>query len=87
MQTKSLKILSHGLRLKKMRQSSEFDMQITHEVIFEHSLGGSLKIKMADGGIQRSTFTVKHDGSIDFSIYRKTAMQELQFFHVRILNP
>ena len=39
-------------------------------------LGGSLRIKMADGGIQRSTFIVKQDGSIDFSINRKTAVQE-----------
>ena len=34
-------------------------------------------IKMADGEIQRSIFIVKHDISIDFSIYKKTAMQEL----------
>ena len=34
--------------------------------LFACPLGGSLKIKMADGGIQRSTFIVKHDGSIDF---------------------
>ena len=26
---------------------------------------------MADGGIQRSTFIVKHDGGIDFSINKK----------------
>ena len=39
-------------------------------------LGSSLKIKMADGGIQRSTFIVKHDGSIDFSINQKIAVQE-----------
>ena len=31
---------------------------------------------MADAGIQRSTFIVKHDGSIDFSINWKTAVQE-----------
>ena len=42
---------------------------------------------MADGGIQRSAFIVKHDGSNDFSIDRKTAVQELRFFHVGILNP
>ena len=40
------------------------------------SLGGSLKIKMADGGIQRSTFIVKHDGSIDFLIKQKISVQE-----------
>ena len=50
-------------------------------------VGGSLKIKMADGGIPRTTFIVKHDGSIDFLINRKTAVQELRFFHVRILTP
>ena len=38
--------------------------------------GGSLRIKMADGGIERSIFIVKHDGSIDFLINRKTAVQE-----------
>ena len=31
---------------------------------------------MADGGIQRSIFIVKHDGSIDFSINQKIAVQE-----------
>ena len=31
---------------------------------------------MADGGTQMSTFTVKHDGSIDFSINEKISMQE-----------
>ena len=31
---------------------------------------------MADGGIQRSIFIVKHDGSIDFSINQKMAVQE-----------
>ena len=31
---------------------------------------------MADGGIQRTTFIVKHDGSIDFSINQKIAVQE-----------
>ena len=41
---------------------------------------------MADGGIQRSTFIVKHDGGIDFSINRKNAVQELPFFHVGILT-
>ena len=51
------------------------------------ALGGSLKIKMADGGIQRNSFIVKHDGSIDFFINRKTAVQELRFFHARILTP
>ena len=35
---------------------------------------------MADDGIQRSIFTVKHDGSIDFSINQKPAVQELWFF-------
>ena len=39
-------------------------------------LGDSLEIKMADGGIQRSTFIVKHDGSIDFSINQKISVQE-----------
>jgi len=47
-------------------------------------LGGSLKIKITDGGIQRSIFIVKHDGSIDFSINQTTAVQELWYFHVRI---
>ena len=51
------------------------------------TVGGSLKIKMADGGIQRTTLIVKHDGSIDFSINQKIAVQELRFFHVRILTP
>jgi len=31
---------------------------------------------MADGGIRWSTFIVKHDGSIDFSINQKIAGQE-----------
>ena len=31
---------------------------------------------MADGGIQRSIFIVKHDNSIDFSINQKIAVQE-----------
>ena len=31
---------------------------------------------MADGGIQRSMFIVEHDGSIDFSINQKIAVQE-----------
>ena len=31
---------------------------------------------MADPGIQRSTFIVKHFGTIDFSINQKTAVQE-----------
>ena len=31
---------------------------------------------MADGGIQRSAFIVKHDGGIDFSINQKIAVQE-----------
>ena len=31
---------------------------------------------MADGGIQRSTFIIKHDGSIDFSINQKIFVQE-----------
>ena len=31
---------------------------------------------MADGGIQRSIFLVKHDGSINFLIDQKTSMQE-----------
>ena len=39
-------------------------------------LGGSLKIKMADSGIQGSTFIVKHNGSIDFSINEKISVQE-----------
>ena len=30
---------------------------------------------MADGGIQRSTFIAKHDGSIDFSINEKISVQ------------
>ena len=37
---------------------------------------GSSKINMADGGIQRTIFIVKHDGSIDFSIYKKIALQQ-----------
>ena len=53
----------------------------------EHRVGGSLNIKMADGGIQRRTFIVKYNGTIDFSITRKTALQELRFFHVWILTP
>ena len=32
---------------------------------------------MADAGIQRSTFIVKHDSSIDFSINEKISVQEL----------
>ena len=47
-------------------------------------IGGSLKIKMADGGIQSSVLIVKHDSSIGFSINRKTTVQELWSFHVRI---
>ena len=39
-------------------------------------VGGSLKIKMADRGIQRCTFIVKHDGGIDFLINQKIAVQE-----------
>ena len=39
-------------------------------------LGGSLKIKMADHGEQRSTFIVKHDGCIDFSINEQICVQE-----------
>ena len=31
---------------------------------------------MADGGIQRSIFIVKHDSNIDFSINQKIAVQE-----------
>ena len=31
------------------------------------SVGGLLKIKMADVGIKRSIFIVKHDGNIHFS--------------------
>ena len=31
---------------------------------------------MADGGIQRNTFLVKHDGSIDFLINEKISVQE-----------
>ena len=31
---------------------------------------------MGGGGIQRSTFIVKHNGSIDFSIYEKISVQE-----------
>ena len=42
----------------------------------EYRVGGSLKIKMADGGIPRTTFIVKHDGTIDFSINQKIAVQE-----------
>ena len=38
---------------------------------------GSLKIKMDDPGIQRSLFKVKHNGSVDFSINKKTSVQEL----------
>ena len=37
---------------------------------------------MADGGIQRSTFIVEHDGSIDFSINQKISVQELYKFWV-----
>ena len=37
---------------------------------------------MADGGIQRSTFIIKHYGAIDFSINQKTAMQESLKFSV-----
>ena len=31
---------------------------------------------MADGGMQRSIFLVKHDGNIDFLINQKTSVQE-----------
>ena len=31
---------------------------------------------MADGGIQRSTFIVKHEGSIDFLINEQISVQE-----------
>ena len=31
---------------------------------------------MADGGLQSSILIVKHDGSIDFSINQKIAVQE-----------
>ena len=37
---------------------------------------------MADGGIQRSTFIVKHDGNIDFSINQKTVVQKVIKFSV-----
>ena len=50
------------------------------------TLWGSLKIKMADGGIQRSIFIAKHDGSIDFSINQKTSVQKILIFHVGILE-
>ena len=33
-----------------------------------------------DGGIERSTFIVKYYGSIDFSINKKIAVQELWLF-------
>ena len=51
-----------------------------------YRLGGSLKIKMADGGIQSSIFIVKHDGSIDFWIHGKTSVQEILVFHVGIFD-
>ena len=44
------------------------------------------KLKMADGGIQRSTFIVKHDGSIDFWINQKSSVQEISVFHFGILD-
>jgi len=48
--------------------------------------GGTLKINMADGGMQRSIFLAKHDGSIDFLKIKKTFLQEpvkISVFHVR----
>ena len=47
---------------------------------------GIKKIKMADPGIQRSTFIVEHYGTIDFSINRKTALQVFRSFRVRIFT-
>ena len=44
--------------------------------ITKYTVGGSLKIKMADGGIKRSIFLVKHDGSINFLINQKISVQE-----------
>ena len=35
-----------------------------------------MKIKIADGWIQRSILRVKHDGSINFLINQKTSVQE-----------
>ena len=50
------------------------------------TLGGSLKIKMRDPGIQSSIFNAENDGSIDFSINRKTSVQEISVFHVGIFD-
>ena len=43
-------------------------------------------MKMRDPGIQSSIFNVENDGSIDFSINRETAVQELWVFHVGIFT-
>ena len=42
----------------------------------DYWLGGSLKTKMRDPGIQSSIFNVENDGSIEFSINQKTSVQE-----------
>jgi len=52
----------------------------------DFTLGGSLKIKMRDPGIQSSIFNLENDGSIDFLINRETAVQELWLFHVGIFT-
>ena len=43
----------------------------------DHTLGGSLRIKMDDPEIKRSIFVVKHDGSIEFLINEKTFVQNM----------
>ena len=61
-----------------MVQSFNFHTILSQiSTIAKSGLGGSLKIKMADGGIQRSILIVKHDSSIDFLINQKIDVQEL----------
>ena len=44
--------------------------------IVGRALGGFLKLKKADHLIQGTIFNLENDGSIDFSINRKTSVQE-----------
>ena len=62
--------------MRKIRQV-ERNHASAKNITYFHTLGGSIKIKIADGAIQRSIFIVKKDGSIDFSIDQKIAVQEL----------
>ena len=67
--------------IKKLIQRREGNLRgsrirLHYSTASAYSVGGSLEIKMDDPGIQRSIFKVKHDGSIEFWINQKIAVQE-----------